>query len=167
VAELRSAGKEAEAEFGRADWTPQITVDAAALMPESYVGDLDLRLTLYRRLASLEDPAELDAFAAELVDRFGPLPQETRQLIDIIAVKQLCKRANIAKLDAGPKGVVVAFRDNKFARPERLVGWIGESKGMIRVRPDHRIVMMKETEKPEQRLKAARNLARELAALAA
>ena len=166
VAELRQTGAKAEAELGRGDWTPQITIDAAALMPETYIGDLDLRLTLYRRLASLEEPAELDAFAAELVDRFGPMPKETSQLVDIIAIKQLCKRANIAKLDAGPKGVVVAFRENRFARPERLVGWIGSSKGQVRVRPDHRLVMMKETDKPEQRLKAARALALELAQLA-
>jgi len=165
VAEARRQTAAESAE--RADWTPQITVDAAALMPESWIGDLDLRLAMYRRLAALEAPGDLDAFAAELADRCGPLPQETRQLLEIVAVKQLCKRANIAKLDAGPKGVVVAFHANRFPRPERLVGLISGARSLYRVRPDHRLVMVLETDTPQDRLKAARRLARELAELAA
>lgn len=168
VASLKEAAKEAgQQESSSSEWTPQITVDAAALMPEAYIGDLDLRLGMYRRLASLQEPDELDAFAAELVDRFGTMPQETRQLIEIVGIKQLCRKANIAKLDAGPKGVVAAFHENRFPKPERLVGWIAGSKGQMRVRPDHRLVMMRETASPGDRLKAARYLADELAKLAA
>ncbi|SNB60821.1 transcription-repair coupling factor [Arboricoccus pini] len=167
VTELRRAAKDAEQSASSAtDWTPQITVDAAALMPESYIGDLDLRLSMYRRLASLQEADELDAFAAELVDRFGKMPIETRQLIEIVGIKQLCRRANVAKLDAGPKGIVATFHENRFPRPDRLVGWIANSKGQMRVRPDHRLVMMRETQSPPERLKAARFLASELAKLA-
>lgn len=165
VAELR-ASRAAE-ERAAAEWTPQITVDAPALMPESWIGDLDLRLALYRRLAGLEEPAELEAFAAELIDRFGPLPAETESLLQLVAIKQLCRRANVQKLDIGPKGVVVGFRDNRFARPERLVGWIADSKGRMRVRPDHKLVLLKETATPAERLKAARQVVGELARLAA
>ena len=56
--------------------------------------------------------------AAELIDRFGPLPQEAEQLLKVVAIKALCRQANVAKVDAGPKGVVVAFRDNTFANPQ-------------------------------------------------
>jgi transcription-repair coupling factor (superfamily II helicase) len=152
---------------GPAEWTPQITVDAAALMPESYIGDLDLRLAMYRRLAHLTTPEELDGFAAELVDRFGKMPDETRQLLELVAIKQLCRRANVAKLDAGPKGIVVAFRENRFQKPERLVRLIGESRGQMKVRPDHKLVLLRETKSPAERLKAARKLVGELAQLAA
>ncbi len=166
VAELRQRGAGEEA-AGAGDWTPQITIDAAALMPETYIGDLDLRLSMYRRLASLETGEELEAFAAELIDRFGKLPTETEHLLQLVAIKQLCKQANIAKLDAGPKGIVLAFRDNRFGRPERLVQLIADSKGQMRVRPDHRLVMLRETRSPADRLKAARKVAGELAQLAA
>jgi transcription-repair coupling factor (superfamily II helicase) len=165
VAELRKTKAEEEAASG--EWTPQITVDAAALMPESYIGDLDLRLSLYRRLASLEEPQEIEAFAAELIDRFGKMPAETENLLQLVTVKQLCKRANVQKLDIGPKGVVLAFRDNRFAKPDRLVGWIADSKGRMKVRPDHKLVMLKETKSPIERLKAARQVVGELARLAA
>ena len=166
VAELRQRGLGEEAS-GAGDWTPQITIDAAALMPETYIGDLDLRLSMYRRLASLETAEELEAFAAELIDRFGKLPPETEHLLQLVGIKQLCKQANIQKLDAGPKGIVLAFRENRFARPERLVQLIADSRGQMRVRPDHRLVMLRETKSPGDRLKAARKVAGDLAALAA
>src|SRR4051794_12057793 len=165
VQQLRAKGAQAEAES--TDWTPQITIDAAALMPESYIGDLDLRLSMYRRLASLETQDELEAFAAELIDRFGRLPPETEHLLQLVAIKQLCKAANVAKLDAGPKGVVLTFRDNRFAKPEALVRVIGESRGQMRVRPDHKLVLLRETASPAERLKAARKIAGDLARLAA
>ena len=148
------------------DWTPQITIDAAALMPESYIGDIDLRLAMYRRLAKLETPAQIDDFAAELADRFGPVPPETAQLLDIVAIKAQCRRACVQKLDAGPKGIVLAFHDNRFPHPERLVGMIASSKGTMRVRPDHKLVLLKETASPKERLRASRRLVDELARLA-
>lgn len=165
VAELRTHGAaETAPEEG---WTPQITIDAAALLPETYIADLDVRLATYRRLAHLEEPGEIDAFAAELVDRFGPLPEETRQLLEIVHLKLLCRRANVAKLDAGPRGLVIAFRDNRFARPERLIEWIGKSGGRLRVRPDHRLVVAEETRTPVQRLALARRILDGLARMAA
>ena len=158
---------EAPVETTPAEWTPQITIDAAALMPESYIGDLDLRLSMYRRLAHLTTPEELDGFAAELIDRFGKMPEETQQLLQLVAIKQLCRRANVARLDAGPKGIVLAFHENRFPRPERLVRVIAESKGQMKVRPDHKVVLLRETRSPTERLKAARKLMGELAQLAA
>ncbi|MCS6778879.1 MAG: transcription-repair coupling factor [Geminicoccaceae bacterium] len=166
VAELQRRREAGEVEAA-GDWTPQITIDAAALMPEAWIGDLDLRLSLYRRLASLAEPRELDAFAAELVDRFGPLPEETKNLLEIVAIKQLCRKANVAKLDAGPKGMVLSFHDNRFPHPERLVAWIGRSGGRVRIRPDHKLVLAEETDSPQARLKKAKRLVAELAKLAA
>jgi transcription-repair coupling factor (superfamily II helicase) len=166
VAALRERPAEPSAE-APAEWTPQITIDAAALMPESYIGDLDLRLSMYRRLAHLTTPEELDGFAAELIDRFGKMPAETQQLLQLVAIKQLCRQANVAKLDAGPKGIVISFHENRFARPERLVRVIAESRGQMKVRPDHKLVLLRETASPAERLRAAKKLMGELAQLEA
>ena len=149
------------------DWTPQITIDAAALIPASYIEDLDLRMSLYRRLASLEEAADVEAFAAELIDRFGPLPPETEQLLKLIGIKQLCRQAGVAKVDAGPKGTVIAFHQNQFAKPERLVGWIAQNSRKVRLRPDHHIVVSGATASPDERLKQVRGLIDELARMAA
>jgi transcription-repair coupling factor (superfamily II helicase) len=150
-----------------ADWSPQISIDAAALMPESYIGDIDLRLTLYRRLAALETADDIEAFAAELIDRFGSLPEETENLLKLVAIKQLCRKANVAKVDAGPRGIVLAFHENRFARPERLVPYIADHSRMIRVRADHRLVIMHPTTSPLDRLKQVRGIVDDLAKLAA
>ena len=97
------------------DWSPQITIDAAALIPESYIEDIDLRLQMYRRLAALESPDDIEAFAAELIDRFGPLPAETEQLLQL--VDQAAVQAGRGRQGRGrPKGVLLAFHDNRFAR---------------------------------------------------
>ena len=88
-------------------WSPQITIGTPVLIPDDYVADLSVRLALYRRLAEIEDEREIEAFAAELVDRFGKLPDEVEHLLQIVAIKALCRRANVEKLDAGPKGVVL------------------------------------------------------------
>ena len=149
------------------EWTPQITMDAAALIPASYIEDLDLRMSLYRRLASLVEAADVEAFAAELIDRFGPLPDETEQLLKLIGIKQLCRQAGVAKVDAGPKGTVIAFHEHRFAKPERLVGWIAQNSGRVRLRPDHHIVVSGATDSPDERLKQVRGLIDELARLAA
>ena len=94
------------------------------LIPESYVADLPVRLALYRRIATLLDQQEIDAFAAEMIDRFGPLPAEVENLLKVVAIKRLCRAANVDKVEAGPKGAVVSLRDSRFAKPERLIGYI-------------------------------------------
>jgi transcription-repair coupling factor (superfamily II helicase) len=159
----RQEGPEPDA----ADWSPQIIVDAAALIPESYIEDLDLRLQMYRRLASLETPDDIEAFAAELIDRFGPLPDPTEQLLQLVGIKQLCRKAGVARVEAGPKGVLLAFHNNTFARPERLVGFISEHGDHMRLRSDHRLVIGGETKTPAERLKRVRGLMQELVQLAA
>ena len=101
---VRLARQEGEAQVEAADWSPQITVDAAALIPDSYIEDLDLRLQIYRRLASLETPDDIEAFAAEMIDRFGPLPEPTEQLLQLVGIKQLCRKAGVAQGRGGPEG---------------------------------------------------------------
>ena len=110
-------------------WTPQINLGVEIRLPDSYVSDLTVRLSLYRRIASLADPADTDNLLAELVDRFGPLPDSVKNLFAVIELKQMCRRTNVEKIDAGPKGVSVAFKDNYFGCPEQLISWIAGQAG--------------------------------------
>jgi len=148
-------------------WSPQITIGASVLIPEAYVSDLQVRLGLYRRLSSLETRADLDAFAAELVDRFGELPEEVAALIDVMEIKGLCRQAGIATLDAGPKGALIGFYKSKFANPEALVTLVQKSRGLFKVQPDQRLVFKADWDLPETRMKGVRGLVSELAAIAA
>jgi transcription-repair coupling factor (superfamily II helicase) len=162
VAALK-AGIEFETE---AQWSPAIQVGAPVMIPEHYVADLTLRLTLYKRLSTMDDDAELQSFGAELVDRFGPLPEEVNQLLEIVAIKALCKRANVEKVEAGPKGIIVAFRNNEFANPEGLVSYVAKIGTLAKVRPDMRVVFIDDFDTVEQRLKATRRLLTDLARIA-
>ena len=117
-------------------WSPQITIGTPVLIPEDYVADLSVRLALYRRLAEIEDEREIESFAAEMVDRFGTLPKEVDHLLQIVGIKALCRRANVEKVDAGPKGVVLSFRDNQFANPEGLIAFIREQGADAKIRND-------------------------------
>ncbi len=148
-------------------WSPQIALGTAVLIPESYVNDLQLRLGLYRRLSGLESRAEIDAFAGELVDRFGEMPEEVRHLLDIMEIKGLCRQAGIAQVDAGPKGAVVAFRKNAFSNPEGLVKLMQKSRSQMKLQADHRLVFKADWDLPEHRLKGVRKLIAELAEIAA
>ena len=150
-------------------WSPQITVGTPVLIPEDYVADLSVRLALYRRLADLEDAREMEAFAAELVDRFGKLPVEVEHLLQVVAIKALCRRANIEKLDAGPKGVVLSFRDNVFANPVGLLKFITEQGPGAKIRNDksgQRLVLLGDWPRPEQRLNGTTAILRALAGIA-
>ncbi|WP_417782570.1 transcription-repair coupling factor [Terasakiella pusilla] len=125
------------------DWSPQIGIGLPVLIPESYVADLNVRMELYRRLSTLKTEQELDSFAAELVDRFGKLPGEVENLLDTVQMKALCRLASIEKIDAGPKGAVVKFRNNEFANPDGLVRFLMDQAGTAKMRPDHCLVFMR------------------------
>ena len=148
-------------------WSPQISLGTAVLIPEGYVADLSLRLQLYRRVARLEDKTEIDAFAAELIDRFGPLPEEVTNLLDILVIKKFCRDAGIEKIDAGPKGATFSFRGNRFPNPAGLVAFIAADKGQAKLRPDHRLVFIRNWPFASDRLKGVLRIAEHMSALAA
>jgi len=147
-------------------WSPQITVGTAVMIPEAYVADLQLRLALYKRLADLDDQPAIEGFAAELIDRFGPLPEAVEHLLGIVAIKTLCRSANVEKVDVGPKGAVIAFRDNSFANPAGLLRWIAEKKTDARVRPDQTVVFIRDWDDVGGRLKGTAGILGILARLA-
>ncbi len=148
------------------EWSPQINLGVPVLIPEAYVPDLDVRLGLYRRLSNLERKVELEGFAAELIDRFGPLPAEVETLMLVVRIKALCKRAGIARLDGGPKGATVQFHNDKYANPAGLVEFLNDQKGLAKVK-DNRIVVRRDWTTERARLQGAFAIARDLAVRAA
>ncbi len=148
-------------------WSPSINVGVSVLIPESYVQDLNVRMSLYRRLATMADTGEVEAFAAELIDRFGTLPPEVENLLQLTEIKALCKKAGIESLEAGPKGAVVAFRGSRPPNPEGVITLIAQKANTMRLRPDQRLFYTRAYANAAQRLTGAKSIAQELAALAA
>lgn len=146
-------------------WSPQINTGIPILIPENYVTDLNARLTLYRRLADLTSKEEVNAIASEIIDRFGNLPPEVENLLDIILIKIKCRIANIEKIDAGEKGAVITLHNNTFPNPEALITFISEQSGTAKVRPDNKIVYKRNWEKMDDRINGIRLLVTNLADL--
>jgi len=144
------------------DWSPQIDIGAAVLIPQAYVEDLSTRMSLYRRLADLTSDEDRESFAAELIDRFGPLPDETRQLLDITGVKILCKRLGVAKVSAGPKGALLAFRQDAPIDGDSLVAYVQKRPNVLKLRPDAKLVASGAWPDAQQRLVSVRNLLKDL-----
>jgi len=147
-------------------WSPRINLGTSVLIPDEYVPDLQVRLGLYRRLSGVESTDAIEAFAAELIDRFGPLPEEVRHLLDVVEIKGLCRQAGIEQIDAGPKGAVIAFRNNSFANPEGLIDFLREAGKQVKLQPDHRLIFYANWPNPEDRLAGPRELLKRLAKIA-
>jgi transcription-repair coupling factor (superfamily II helicase) len=148
------------------EWMPQINLGTSVMIPETYIADLNLRLSLYRRIADLKTRQEIDIFAAEMIDRFGKLPEQVQNLFEIIELKALCRSANIEKIDSGPKGIVITFRNNEFTRPEELLKWIQTPQLRAKIRPDQKLVFMREWGNPTQRAKNVKVICQKLAHIA-
>ena len=147
-------------------WSPTISLGSPVTIPEAYIADLTMRLQLYRRLSSLQEESEIDAMGAEIHDRFGPPPPEVDLLLKLVRIKALCRRAHVEKLDAGARGLTLAFRDNSFANPTGLVKWVTQQGSLARVRPDMRIVIVDDFEELKDRLEGALRVMREIAKIA-
>ena len=143
-------------------WSPQINLGVPVMIPDAYIPDLDIRLGLYRRLSSLATKVELEGFAAEMIDRFGPIPKEVNTLMLIVRIKAMCKRAGISRIDAGPKGATVQFHNDKFANPAGLVEFLREQGPAAKVQ-GNKIVLMGEMKSEADRIKGAFNIAKGLA----
>ena len=137
------------------------------MLPDDYVPDLDLRMALYRRLNELETRQDIEAFAAELIDRFGKLPQATDNLLKIIEIKNNCRIAQIVKLDVGPKGALVSFHNDRFPDLEGLIGYVQRLQGTAKLRPDSKLVITRSWPDPQARINGALQLSKGLAKILA
>ena len=122
-----------------ADWAPQITTGIPIMIPETYVRDLGVRLGLYKRIGEIRDKAGILDMREELTDRFGKLPEEVDNLLKTVEIKQLCREANVEKIDAGAKGILITFHNNVFKAPDKLINWVSRQFGVIKIRPDQKL----------------------------
>ncbi len=147
------------------EWSPTLNLGMSVLIPEKYITDLGIRMSLYRRLGDLVNDEDIDNFAAELVDRFGTMPEEVENLLEIVRIKMYCKRAGIIQFDAGPKGAIIRFFNDTPPHPEKLFVWIGERVSTVKIRPDQKMIVLRTWDTIKDRVKGARGIASDLAKL--
>ena len=147
-------------------WSPVINLGIPVVIPDTYIPDLNLRLSIYRRIAGLEDKQEIEAFAAELIDRFGALPKDVENLLDLVEIKQLCRVAGVSRVDAGPKGAVLSFHQSTKIQLPKLVQFIQKQTGTAKIRPDdQKLVFMRAWEDLPVRVRGIHKVLKELTTL--
>ena len=146
--------------------SPQINVEAPIMIPEDYVPDLAVRMALYRRLNDAADQSEIESLSAEMIDRFGPLPEPTSNLVKLIEIKRQAIEAHIAKIDVGPRGALVSFHNDSFPNPMGLIEYASKREGTIKLRPDSKLSVIRSWGDPKARLSGLIRLTRGLSAIA-
>jgi transcription-repair coupling factor (superfamily II helicase) len=135
------------------DWTPELNFGLRAGIPASYVAEDEIRLNLYARLAQARAAREIEDFAAEIEDRFGPIPDEVSNLLALARLAHSCRLLGIAKIDGGPQAIALTFRRRSagagLEKCDERLSWRGE-----------RLVLDQPAESPEQRLRETAGLLR-------
>ena len=152
------AGQLAEKTVGNTEWAPQIITGVPLMIPENYVRDLGVRLGLYRRIGALKNAEELADMREELIDRFGPIPPEVENLLQTIEIKQLCYQANVAKIEAGGKGILLTFHNNKYAAADKLIDLVMRSFGVLKFRPDQKLFVDRELTSFNERIEMIKKI---------
>jgi transcription-repair coupling factor (superfamily II helicase) len=125
------------------DYEPEVVVGLPAYLPESYAPDTEMRLVLYRRLSSSRDEAEVEEIASEMKDRLGEPPMETLNLLDLMRVKIMLRRARIRRLESGGEGLTVTFGPEGPSNYDKVLGFISGSKFRNRLTPSGRLFIVK------------------------
>ncbi|GBE00042.1 transcription-repair-coupling factor [bacterium BMS3Abin07] len=117
-------------ETEKEDIDPEIVINIDARIPESYVGDDVMRLSLYRRLSLAGSDEELADFSNEVSDRFGRLPEDMRRLLSVVSLRIMAKKLGVKKLSLDKKRVSVSFVSNNGISVERFLGLAERYKGL-------------------------------------
>ena len=136
----------------------EIELHVPALIPESYLADVQARLTLYKRIASARDSAALRELQVEMIDRFGLLPEATKNLFAVAELRLLAERVGISRIDHGPQGGRVEFLEQAQADPAALIRLIQERHGALRMDGPQTLRLLDQQADAAQRFKATRGL---------
>lgn len=153
IENIKATREEGEAKAIEDSWSPNINVGVSVLIPESYIKELELRLNLYRKIADANDDEEIDNIESELVDRFGKFPHEVENLLQVMKIKNLCKKLSIAKVETGPKGIVLGFYKNQCPNPEAILNFVSKNNQNFKIRPDQSIFYKKTFKDSQNKIK--------------
>lgn len=124
------------------DFSVTIKLGISLLIPEDYMSDLPLRMSFYKKIASVKNNEEKDSLYDELNDRFGKVPHEISNLMEIAIAKNECKKLNIERAEAADNGILISFKDNKFSKPDQLMQLISTSKNQIQIQQGQKLLFI-------------------------
>jgi transcription-repair coupling factor (superfamily II helicase) len=131
---LAEAVRELRGESAGVTVEPVVSVNVEGLLAEEYVPEVNQRLALYKRLASATAPEEIEDLRSELIDRFGPLPEQAETLLDIVGLRVAARALGVEKIEAGEGKALLTFAPSTPVTPERLVHAIQKSRGRLKMK---------------------------------
>ncbi len=143
-----SQNKESEKE----DYVVQIKLGISLLIPESYIADFSTKMGFYKRISSINSIEEQEQIRLEMIDRFGKMPTELENLIEIAYQKTICKKLNIEKLENHLEGILISFKNNHFAQGEKLLQMVFSSKNQIKLQ-GHKVLFVCKHQTDQEKLK--------------
>jgi transcription-repair coupling factor (superfamily II helicase) len=141
--------------------TTDINLHAPALLPGDYCGDVHLRLSFYKRLATAKTPDQIDALLEEIVDRFGKLPPQAQTLIDVHRLRVLAKPYGVTKVDAGPGVIHITFKAKPPIDPMRIIELVQKNRH-IKLAGNEKLRIERELKEPKDRAQMVRDVLRSL-----
>ncbi|MCC7545267.1 MAG: transcription-repair coupling factor, partial [Aquabacterium sp.] len=157
------AGKEPDllSPLGMFGSNTDINLHAPALLPDAYCGDVPVRLSLYKRLATTDSLDKIETMLEEIVDRFGKLPPQAQALFDTHKLRVMAKPYGVIKIDAAPGVINVTFRPNPPVEPMRIIELVQKNKH-IKLAGNDKLRIEKELKDPKDRAQYVRDLLRTL-----
>ncbi|HNZ91989.1 MAG TPA: helicase-related protein, partial [Acidovorax sp.] len=141
--------------------TTDINLHAPALLPDDYCGDVHLRLSFYKKLATAKNPDQIDGLLEEIVDRFGKLPAQAQTLIDVHRLRVLSQPYGVVKVDAAPGVITITFKPQPPIDPMRIIELIQKNKH-IKLAGNEKLRIERELKEPKDRAQLVRDILRSL-----
>jgi len=139
----------------------EINLHAPALLPDDYCGDVHLRLSFYKKLATAKNTDQIDALLEEIVDRFGKLPAQAQTLIDVHRLRVLARPYGVTKVDAAPGVITITFRKDAPVEPLRILEMVQKNKH-IRLAGNEKLRIERALPEPRERAQMVRDILRAL-----
>jgi transcription-repair coupling factor (superfamily II helicase) len=143
---LDEAVRELRGEVIVHDVDPELSFDVSALLPEDYVSDVGIRLSLYKRLASAIDEQAVMDLAEEMENRFGPPPDDARHLVQLMVLKTELRRLKVLGCEAHGRSVTLHLRDDTPLDPKKILDLVRAPRSVYKLTPDMRLTRRFETE---------------------
>ena len=142
----------------------EINLHAPALLPSEYCGDVHLRLSFYKRLASARNAQQIDALQEEIVDRFGKLPTSSQSLIEVHRLRVLSQPYGVTKVDAGPAVITIAFKKDAPVDPMSIMQLLQKNRH-IKLAGNDKLRIERALEDTSKRVQLVRDVLRSLSPL--
>jgi len=141
--------------------TTEINLPAPALLPADYCGDVHLRLSFYKRLATARSTEQIDALLEEIVDRFGKPPPQAQTLVDVHRLRVMARPYGVVKVDAAPGVINITFKANPPIEPLRIIELVQKNRH-IRLAGNEKLRIERALAEPRERAQMVRDVLRSL-----